>query len=59
MCAAPAVSVPQNMYLPQTPTILAHFVLVGIPSFLVGVPCLCVGVWSQLYMLYLKWYDVH
>ena len=38
MCAASAMSAIENMFLPQTPTILARFVLVGTPSFCVGVP---------------------
>ena len=50
MCTAPAMRAIRNVDLPQTPTILARFVLVGMPSILVGVPCLCVGVWLQLYM---------
>ena len=45
MCTAPAVSVRINVDLPQMPTISAHFVSVGAPSFFGGralFMCCCV-----------------
>ena len=38
MCMAPAMSVNINVDLPQMPTILARFVLVGMSSLCVGMP---------------------
>ena len=61
MCAAPAVSVIENMYLPQTPTLLARFVwahnllcfeLVFWWLFLTQAPCIVHVVSASIRMVY-------